>query len=371
MKLLIGADIVPTKSNCKLFEDGDVKTLLGDDLLAIMQKADFRVFNLETPLCDKAEPIAKCGPNLMAARSTVVGLKMMDIDLLTLANNHILDQGEQGLTSTVEVLQEQKIGFVGVGDKETAAKSYYLNDEIGVYACAEHEFSIVGKPWEQGVNPFTPRSVLDVMDAKKRCKFLVVLYHGGKEHYRYPSPDLQENLRILVDAGADLVIAQHTHCIGCEEKYHGGTIIYGQGNFLFDHSDSEFWQTSLLIKVDDDFEVSYLPLRKSSNKVRLAQGEDAEEILNIFRQRSEQIKQDAFVAQEYRKFAASMIGGYLGAFAGWTSWLPVRALNKLSGHTLTPFLVNMMYGKRLKLAMLNYVECEAHRELMIEGLNGE
>lgn len=246
-----------------------------------------------------------------------------------------------------------------------------MNDEIGVYACAEHEFSIVGKPWKHGVNPFAPRSVLDVIEARKRCKFLVVLYHGGKEHYRYPSPDLQENLRILVDAGADLVIAQHTHCIGCEEKYHGGTIVYGQGNFLFDDGDSEFWQTSLLIKVDDDFEVSYLPLRKNGNKVRLAQGNDAKEILNAFRQRSEQIKQDGFIEQEYRKFAASMIGGYLGAFAGWTRWLPVRVLNKLCCHKVTPFLTKLMYGRRAKLVLRNYTECEAHRELVIEGLDGE
>lgn len=97
---------------------------------------------------------------------------------------------------------------------------------------------------------------------------MIVLYHGGKEQYRYPSPNLQKTCRKLVEKGADLVVCQHSHCIGCREEYLQGTIVYGQGNFLFDDEENEYWQTSLLIMISDDFEVKYIPLKKNKNTVR-------------------------------------------------------------------------------------------------------
>lgn len=114
---------------------------------------------------------------------------------------------------------------------------------------------------------------------KKQCDIAIVLYHGGKEHYRYPSPNLQRICRKIVDKGADLVICQHSHCIGCEEKWNSGVIVYGQGNFLFDNSNSEFWKTGLLVVLDFDktmkqTSVSYVPIIKRDNVVRKALNED-------------------------------------------------------------------------------------------------
>ena len=62
---------------------------------------------------------------------------------------------------------------------------------------------------------------------------------------------------------ADLVVCQHSHCIGCMEEYDKGTIIYGQGNFLFDDSESIFWRTSLLLKIDlKNRNLEYIPVCK-------------------------------------------------------------------------------------------------------------
>lgn len=104
MNILIGADIVPTSSNIDLFASGDTYTLLGEELNNILQNADYRIFNLEVPLTDREKPIPKCGPNLIAPTKCVTGYKAMHVDLLTLANNHILDQDQQGLESTCKVL---------------------------------------------------------------------------------------------------------------------------------------------------------------------------------------------------------------------------------------------------------------------------
>ena len=266
MNILIGADLVPTSSNIDLFDSGDTQTLLSDELKNLLQNADYRIFNLEVPLTDREQPIPKCGPNLIAPTKCVAGYKAMHVDLLTLANTHILDQDQQGLDSTCALLDEAGIAYTGVGKTpEEAAKPYIFEcdgKQIGVYACAEHEFSIVTEH-SAGANPIDLLESPDHVAAlKAKCDYVIVLYHGGKEHYRYPSPNLQKVCRKLVEKGADLVVCQHSHCIGCEEKYQGGTIVYGQGNFLFDDSESEFWQTSLLVQIDDGFEISYIPLKK-------------------------------------------------------------------------------------------------------------
>lgn len=370
MNILIGADIVPTSSNIDLFASGETYTLLGEELNNILQNADYRIFNLEVPLTDREKPIPKCGPNLIAPTKCVAGYKAMHVDLLTLANNHILDQDQQGLESTCRVLNAVGIGYTGVGKTpEEVAKPYIFEcdgKQIGVYACAEHEFSIVTEH-SAGANPIDLLESPDHVAAlKAQSDFVIVLYHGGKEHYRYPSPNLQKVCRKLVEKGADLVICQHSHCIGCEEKYQGGTIVYGQGNFLFDDSESEFWQTSLLVQISDNFEISYIPLKKNGNGVRCADKAEAEIILNEFRQRSVEIKDNVLLREKYSEFAASCIDSYLLTLSGFGDKLIFRVINKLSRYWFKKWFVRRWYHKKSLLAIQNYIECEAHRELYLK-----
>lgn len=376
MNILIGADLVPTDSNIELFASGDAEGLLGEDLKRLLADADYRIFNLEVPLTDTETPIEKCGPNLIAPTATINGYKAIGADLLTLANNHILDQGQQGLTSTCKLLEENGIAYFGVGaTPEDAAKPYLIpcgNKTLGVYACAEHEFSIVSEK-EPGANPFDLLESFDhIASLKQQCDYVVVLYHGGKEHFRYPSPNLQKVCRKMVQKGADLVLCQHTHCVGCEEKYLGGTIVYGQGNFLFDYSQSEYWQTSLLIRLDHDFNVSYIPIRKNGKSILLAKGEDADEILRGFAERSEEIKSEGVIEEKYLAFAESMLHTYLFNFSGIKRGFVLKAINKLTNFRLIKWIIRKRYTKQKKQAVQNFVECEAHRELLLYALkNGK
>ena len=129
-KCIIGADLVPTKSNISLFANADVETLIGDEIKKILARANFTIFNLEVPLTDLSTPIKKCGPNLIAPTKTIAGLKAINPHFFTLANNHILDQGEQGLNSTMSLLDKYGIDYAGAGkDVEEAAKPYVLEQD--------------------------------------------------------------------------------------------------------------------------------------------------------------------------------------------------------------------------------------------------
>lgn len=280
-RIMLGADLVPTEKNYQYFKGGDAECLVGTEILKKLNSADFTIFNLEVPLTDKKEPIEKCGPNLVAPTDTIRGLKAINPYFFTLANNHILDQGVQGLDSTITILEKAGIAYAGAGiNLKEAQKPYVVTVngiKVGIYCCAEHEFTIATEN-EAGANPFDPLESLDhVCNLRNQCDFVIVLYHGGKEHYRYPSPDLQKVCRKLVEKGADLVVCQHSHCIGAQEEWKKGRIIYGQGNFLFDHSESEYWQTSLLLELSLEknsgeitADIIFHPLVKCGDTVRLS-----------------------------------------------------------------------------------------------------
>jgi len=372
MSILIGADIYPSKSNEEFFSSGNMDSVVGDELKKILFKADYRVFNLETPLIDAAMPIRKSGPAIKANVSTVNGIKAIGADLLTLANNHIMDQGVCGLLSTFDVLKKNGINFIGAADcLNNSIKPFIAvvcGKKIGFYACCEHEFSIASEK-TPGANPFDPIESFDHVEKLRReCDYLIILYHGGKEYYPYPSPMLQKVCRKFIEKGANLVVCQHSHCIGCEEKFLDGTIVYGQGNFIFNTCDEPIERTSLLIKIDELLNVSYIPLVKCGNGVRMAEGDNAKSILMDFYCRSEQIKQDSFVESGYRKFAEERIKGYLLNFSGYGHKLHLRILNRLTRGRFTNYYVKRIYKKNDILLLQNYIECEAHRELLLEGL---
>lgn len=378
IKMIIGADLVPTKSNFDMFSTGNDEELFGRDLIVKLRSMDFTVFNLEVPLANHENPIKKCGPNLIAPTSTIKGLHAVNPHFFTLANNHILDQGEKGLYSTMQTLDEYGIAYAGAGKNLAEATKPYIYKKnglkVGIYCCAEHEFSIAGEK-TVGVNPFDPLESLEhITELKKCCDYVVVLYHGGKEHYRYPAPYLQKVCRKIVDNGADLVICQHSHCIGCEEKWNNSTIIYGQGNFLFDDCDEECWQTSLLLELEflDDKKgicINYLPLKKQGNKVRIATSSYGKKILEDFRKRSDDILIKGFVSEQYDILANEMKWQYLGVCSGKIKKnILYRILNKLTINAFSKKFLSHIYGTNEKLNIQNYVECEAHRNLMIQAI---
>lgn len=369
MSIIIGADFVPTKSNYDLFESGSLQELLGDELSTILAEADYRIFNLESPLTDKISPIKKCGPNLRAPTNTVNGYVAAKVDLFTLANNHILDQGENGLQDTCKILSNNKIKYLGAGVNLSEACTSHIFSKngkyYGIYGCVEHEFSYATIV-RAGANPFDPLESFDqITNLSKQCSYTIVLYHGGKELYRYPSPYLQKVCRKMIEKGADLVICQHSHCLGCYENYRNGTIIYGQGNFLFDYSNHDCWKTGTLIRINDNNKISFIPIAKADNKVRLACGKEAEHIISEFEKRSDEIQQEGFVEAAYDALSKNELYRYFYALGGKGRSILFHVIERLLNRTPD---ISKWYKKSKLLNIQNAIECEAHRELIITGI---
>lgn len=369
MTIIVGGDLAPTETNYTFFSEGNLNALIEERLLSLVNSADYRIFNLEVPLTDREQPITKDGPNLIAPGSSVNGISQLYPVLFGMANNHILDHDEQGLLATMDQLIKHRLSYVGAGkDLEEALKPFVIEKDgikVGVYACAENEFSIAGNN-RAGANPFDPLESLDhIVKLKSVCDFVIVLHHGGKEHYRYPSPGLQKVCRKMAEKGADLIICQHSHCIGAFEKYSDSIIVYGQGNFLFDRRSNEFWNTGILVKAEfgKELTVDYIPVIKNGNGVKLPDSTESETILKEFQERSENISKTGFIESEYEKYCISNGLFYLGAVAGLGRI--TRKIDRISNGIIT----RRIYSHDRLSMLQNFIECETHRELVLKYLS--
>ena len=128
----------------------------------------------------------------------------------------------------------------------------------------------------------------DIRAAKSQYDRVLVMYHGGKEHALYPSPRLRKACRAMAKNGADVVLCQHTHCIGTYEEFEGCHILYGQGNFHFAKPHNlETWYTLLAVEYDTvSHKINFVPIRSGEYSISLANGEDKEEIMSALAQRS-------------------------------------------------------------------------------------
>ena len=101
----------------------------------------------------------------------------------------------------------------------------------------------------------------------------------------------------------------------------------------------------------------------------MAEEKQKAEILDGFYKRSEQIQQDGFIQTQYIEFAKQMIEGYLLNVSSIKYGFIFKVLNRLSGRRFLSWYIKRKYKKAKLLAIENYVECEAHRELLLKGLN--
>ena len=368
IKVLVGADVAPIERSFPYFKEGDAKSIF-NDLLVEFEKADLSIVNLECPLINKNTPILKYGPVLGEESACISGIKQAKIDVVTLANNHIMDHGPVGLKNTLEVCAEAGISTVGAGKNLEAARRILIRKinkiRIGILAMAEHEFSIAtDNSW--GANP------VDLIDYVRNVKshqdsfdYLIVLFHGGNEHYPFPSPRIKDTCHFMVEMGANAVIVQHSHCPGSYEEYQNAHIVYGQGNLILDEENyinlKSFHEGFLVeLSIADDMRstMEIIPYLQSDSQPGARKMD--KEMEQFFRQsldeRSNAIKDDTFVQAQWLMFCEERKHEYLSNLLGHN-----RLFSKLNSHGL---LEKYLYTARLLMRSQNMVSCEAHREIL-------
>lgn len=237
MKILVAGDFRPNSTIAELFEKNDFKSILGG-ITSITNQADYSIINFESPIVIReTSPIKKIGPCLKCKESGLKAIKWAGFDCITLANNHFYDYGESGVEDTIESCNKNGVDYVG-GGINLAEASRVLYKEIAghrlaVINCCEREFSIASEN-SAGSNPLNPiQQYYDILEARKNADRVLVIVHGGVEHFQLPTPRMVETYRFFIDAGADAIVNHHQHCFSGYEVYNGKPIFYGLGNFCF------------------------------------------------------------------------------------------------------------------------------------------
>lgn len=239
-----------------------------------LRSADLAMTNLELPLTTAGTPAEKA-ITLRADPGIAASLARAGIDLVTVANNHALDYGTQGLTDTLRALRGVGIGAVGGGDDLAHALKpavvFVRSTRVAVMGVASTlPPGFAAAPGRPGIAPVRVRSSFlidsatldeqpgmspwvqthlverdllrlceEVSRVRPEVDLLVVQIHWGIPNgwcaaFQGPLADYQRPLaHALIDAGADLVVGHHPHVVHGVERYADGVVVYSLGNFLF------------------------------------------------------------------------------------------------------------------------------------------
>lgn len=365
-KILFGGDLVITENHSYNTTDIDSK------LVEIFNDSDLNIVNLEAPVTKSKSKIIKTGPHLKSNEdSTLNVLKSLDVDVVTLANNHVLDYDEKGIEDTIAFCDAHKIKYLGAGmNLKDASKTLFLDSNAGKIAIinfAENEWASATEN-TAGAHPV---NIIDnfkqIRDAKTKADFVFVIIHGGHEYYNLPSPRMQKQYRFYAEQGADLIIGHHTHCVSGYEIFNGTPIYYGIGNMLFTYnSNYPDWYEGIILEVEINknkaLNINLHPITqdKSSFGLRLMQGDDKQIFLNRISKYSKIINDEKLLQTSWADFSAKESSTYLGLLS-----LKAFVKNKYIRGVLSKLGVtfNNDYGNSL---LLNMLRCESHRDLSID-----
>jgi Bacterial capsule synthesis protein PGA_cap len=207
----------------------------------LIKGADIAMANFENPAPNSFRWHTS-GTVFSADQRLIDGLADAGFDYMGVANNHIRDQGANGLLQTVKNLNKRGIKTSGAGRNLKAARKPAMF-EIGDTTVAILAYDAIAKSYHAtgskvGSAPMTAKLVAaDVRAARKAGADVVVVFpHWGVEYRATPSAGQRKLARQIIDAGADMIIGNHAHWTAAMETYKGKPIWYALGNLVFDQT---------------------------------------------------------------------------------------------------------------------------------------
>ncbi len=199
---------------------------------------------------NKGENLLK-KPRLKTNLATLNYLKDLNLGLALLAHNHVYDNLEDGFVKTINFLKENNIDYIGAGLSQEEAERPFINKICGENICILNyvtEDTNPNLPNDSTVflNLFDEEKVIfDIKKYKEQTeKIILCLHWGGRcEGGFYPDWEQPGIAKRLINAGADLIIGNHSHTFQPFEVYRGKYIFYSLGNFCF----SDYWFNNELI----------------------------------------------------------------------------------------------------------------------------
>lgn len=283
---------------------GDMNRGIAPELLEEMKNVDIMMINNEFPYSDRGEPIPEKAFTFRAKPSSVSYLHDMGVDIVSLANNHAYDYGEEALLDTLQVLKDSGIHYVGAGvdSAEATRPFYYVVNDMKIAFISATQI-------ERNENPDTKEATADtpgvfrcwneeqllqtVKETKENSDFVIVYIHWGTENEVEIDWAQEKQAKELVEAGADLIVGDHPHILQGIDIINGVPVFYSMGNFWFN---SRTIDTGLLKVTISDKELQscqFIPCLQENCTTFPLNGEEKARVLDVMRDMSENVSIDS------------------------------------------------------------------------------
>lgn len=233
-----------------LFGDVNLGRMVGQELVrgdtgypfryvsSLLSKGDVVFANLESQLSDQDGETQHPKYNLIftGPPSGAASLRQANVSVVSTANNHAFDYGMRALRETIVHLQGSGVQVVGTSFDSVAGSipAIVERDGIRIGFLAYSQFVNLKGPWVGRIALYdSVQCRRDIEQLRPMVDLVVVSYHGGVEYTDSSSSRLRRELRLLIEAGADLVVGHHPHYVQGIELYHDKLIFYSLGNFVF------------------------------------------------------------------------------------------------------------------------------------------
>jgi poly-gamma-glutamate capsule biosynthesis protein CapA/YwtB (metallophosphatase superfamily) len=344
---------------------GAVKSFFDDN--------DFNVIDLECPLTEPKNGISKTGPHINGLPETAKVFPFLNCDVVATANNHFKDYDWVGMKETYTSLQANGVQWFGSGSNLEEAQKPYIRicrgKKIALLNMADFEWTIA-KSRVPGCNPIDLTYALKAIQQLKEdgVDIIIVVLHGGHEHYALPSPRMKSQFRFMIDAGADAVVGHHTHVISGFEMYKDKPIFYSLGNFCFDWPGltSGTWTKGLLLRLlikennEIGFEYEFIIQNDEQIGVRFANHSQRAELDSEIIRLSNIILDDTSLVEQFENYCNTWTKIMLTRIQPYRSKVLV-ALHKRG------FLPDLI-GKKKRQMFQILAQCETHREVLVAAL---
>ena len=272
----------------------DINQAFDQGLLEQMRNADIFMINNEFTFTSRGTPTVNKKFTFRANPGNVSMYEEMGADIVSVANNHIYDYGEISLLDTLDTLEQAEIPYVGAGRnlQEAMTPVYYIANgmKIAFVSATQIERNSVPDTKEatqdsagvlRCMNP--DNLLLTIEEAKKNSDYVILYIHWGTESQEAIDWLQEQQAPIYAQAGVDLIIGDHPHCLQKMDSVEGVPVIYSLGNFWFNSRTQNSCVVKVALRAGEMESFQFIPCRQSDCRTVLLTGQEKTEVLDYMR----------------------------------------------------------------------------------------
>ena len=282
---------------------GNIEDAVSPELLDEMRGVDIMMVNNEFPYSDRGGPLPDKAFTFRAKPAYVSYLNDMGVDIVSLANNHAYDYGEEAFLDTLQTLKDADIHYVGAGVNEAEAirPVFFVINDMKIAFVSATQIERLDNPDTREATADSPgvfrclnsgKLVQAVKEARENSDFVIVYVHWGTENQEETDWLQNEQSVELAEAGAGLIVGDHPHILQKADVINGVPVFFSMGNFFFSSKTLDTGMLKVTLSKDGLKSCQFIPCLQSGCRVTLLEGTEKERVLEKMRSMSQNVSID-------------------------------------------------------------------------------